>query len=140
MATAIAPYDALTAYENAAAAYDHLTTDTMVARAAAAIDTAIRAHKAPAETLATAIGVTRGTLYHWRRLKRHISPAQAHRIALAFCAPTMPTDPAELDQLPQHVHDDAATLFNLFYSDDQRDAVNWLTAHRPTDYTWATAA
>lgn len=139
-ATAVArPYDTLRAFETALASYETLTTTDMVSRAAAALDNVIRNWKGdnPIDSLVAAIGVTRGTAYHWRTMKRHVSPTQIYRICLFYCAPTPPADPDELDQLPAEIHDDAGQLFDLFYSENQRDAVNWLIENRPRFFDWS---
>jgi hypothetical protein len=136
--TSIAPLDALRSYEAALQDYEALTSPAMVGRAVAAIDNVIRNWKGdnPIESLVDALGVTRGTVYHWRKMKRHISPAQVYRVALAYCAPDMPRTAGELDDMADLLADEAGELFNLFYSDNQRDAVNWLIEHRPANFAW----
>lgn len=129
----VRPLDALRAYEAALPDYDRLASPAMVERVVGSLDNVIRNWKGgnPIESLADALGVTRGTVYHWRKMKRHISPAQVYRVALAYCAPTMPDGPDQLDALAEPLAEQAAELFDRFYSDNQRDAVDWLIEHNP---------
>jgi len=130
------PLDALQRYENARAAYEPLTTDEMVTRAVGALDIVLRNWRHTIESFADVMGVTRGTVYHWRNMKRSISPAQVYRACLAFTAPILPGSPDDLDRMAEQLAPDAGELFNLFYSDNQRAAVNWLIEHRPANFAW----
>jgi transcriptional regulator with XRE-family HTH domain len=130
----VTPLDALHSYENARTAYEQLTTDEMVARAVGSLDTVLRNWRHTIDAFADAMGVTRGTIYHWRNLKRSISPAQVYRACQVFCAPVIPCD---LDEWADQLAEPAGQLFNLFYSPDQRAAVAWLFEHRPTQFEWS---
>lgn len=137
MATAtVTPLDALRRYETALTDYEALTTDEMIARAVGALDTVLRNWRHTIDAFADAMGVTRGTIYHWRNLKRAIPPAQVHRACQVFCAPVTPANPHELEQWADQVAGPAGELFNLFYSPDQQAAVTWLFEHYPTHFEW----
>jgi predicted transcriptional regulator len=131
------PLDALQRYENALTAYETLTTDEMVTRAVAALDTVLRNWRHTIDSFADAMGVTRGTIYHWRNLKRSISPAQVYRACLVFCSPITPATPHDLDTWAPDLAEPAGQLFNLFYDPDQRAAIDWLTRHRPAQFEWS---
>lgn len=117
----------------------NLRTREARARAASALHSILkeRGHGSVAE-LCRAIEVSTTTISNWRPAGTfHPNPDQVRQIATAYAAkldvPAAAVAGVELSVAEEERVDD---LFDLFYSDNQRDAVTWLIEHKPAYFGW----
>jgi len=114
-----------------------LQSPAMARRASAALRLILRnrGHGSIVELMA-ALGASRSTVDNWRSGTRYPpSPHQVWRIATAYAAdPDGICDPDQVTPSLE-VRDEIGHLFDLFYSDNPKAAVEWLEEHRP----WTTA-
>lgn len=108
------------------------------ARAAAALRAVLkeRGHGS-IEELRQAIDVSRTTIRNWRPGGQWLpNPEQVRQVATAYAVaaaspepmPVAPIAGLELGDTEQELVDE---LFDLFYSDNDRDAATWLIVHNP---------
>lgn len=120
----------------------YLRTPEARARAAAALHAVLkeRGHGSVVQ-LKRAIEVSATTIGNWRPGGEFPpNPDQVRQIATAYAADldraVTPVADLELSEEQEQRVDE---LFNLFYSDNHRDAATWLIEHKPAHFGWNAA-
>jgi len=107
-------------------------------RASAALDHLLRhSGYGAVESLSRGTGFARQTLKNYRSPGRAaFHPSSIWRIAAYYCADPIPQTSAELDEAIERGIPDADQLFDLFYSDKDRDVFTWLYENRSANFRW----